>query len=253
MRPALFYNPRLLCERLAEISRQKRRRRRLRGTPAATLETGHIDSLELLQLLEAKPPRVIYDIGACYGTWTVLVKSIFPDADVHAFEPLRELRDRFAQATASLKNVTHHQIALGATPGIATMELASFLDASSLLRMTQVQTQEFNAQPAGTAEVSIERLDDYVRQNKLTKPDLIKLDVQGYELEVLRGAEECLANASAVISEVSFAEFYKDQCLFEEIVSFLAARGYRTHAFGASTKIGGRILQTDALFERNAA
>jgi hypothetical protein len=116
--------------------------------------------------------------------------------------------------------------------------------------MTKRQEVEFNTRPAGTVTVRTERLDDYVRQNAVPRPNLIKLDVQGCELQALRGAEQCLSTAGAIISEVSFAEFYKEQCLFEDVVGFLSAHGFRTSAFGASTKVAARILQTDVLFER---
>ncbi len=249
MRKELLYNPRLLCERLAEISQAKRRRRILRGTPAEKLEAGHTDSLELLQLLKGRPPRVIFDVGAFYGTWTVLAKSIFPKAEVHAFEPLEQLRGQFLDRTACLNNVTYHQIAAGATSGDKRMELANFLDSSSLLPMTEKQMSEFKTRPTGSASVRMERLDDYALKHSLPMPDLIKLDLQGYEVEALRGAMKCLSSAQAVISEVSFAEFYKGQCLFEELVGFLASCGFRTRAFGAKTKLGDRLLQTDILFE----
>src|SRR5688572_827487 len=102
MRRELLYNPRLLCERLAEISLERRRVKRLRGTPATTLCTGHVDSLELLELLRDNPPRVIYDIGAHIGTWTVLAKSVFPEAEIFAFEPLDQLREEFLRHTQRL-------------------------------------------------------------------------------------------------------------------------------------------------------
>ena len=95
MRLELIYNPRLLCERLAEISLARRRLAKLRGTVAAGLTTGHIDSLELLELLRPNPPQVIYDVGANVGTWTLLAKALYPAAQIHAFEPLSMHTEKF--------------------------------------------------------------------------------------------------------------------------------------------------------------
>jgi len=251
MRSKLLYNPRLLCERLAEISLQRRRQRRLRGTLAEKLKPGHIDSLELLELLKSKRPRIIYDIGAYIGTWTVLAKAIFPDSEVHAFEPLDQIRDDFFRTTQGLSNIHYHQIGIGAATGEMTMKVASFLDSSSFLAMTQAQIREFKVHPAGTTTVRVERLDEYVTKKSLPQPDLLKLDVQGYELETLRGAEESLASASAVISEVSFIELYKGQCLFGDLVAFLASRGFHVRALGAKSRLGVRLVQTDVLFEKS--
>ena len=75
-------------ERLARLAARRRRLGRLKGTVAEQLKVGHIDSLELLELLRRKAPTVIYDIGANVGTWTLLAKAIFPAAEIHAFEPL---------------------------------------------------------------------------------------------------------------------------------------------------------------------
>src|SRR5215472_16265103 len=89
MNPALLYNPRLLCERLAVASIRRRRMARLKRTPAGRLRLGHIDSLELLEMATAHIDiQVIYDIGANIGTWTLLAKAIIGGACVHAFEPL---------------------------------------------------------------------------------------------------------------------------------------------------------------------
>src|SRR5438477_10300390 len=83
MRPALFYNPRLLCERLAEWSVNRRRLAQLRGTVANKLRLGHIDSLELLNLLKAAPPTVIYDVVAYLANWRLLVNATFPSVAMH--------------------------------------------------------------------------------------------------------------------------------------------------------------------------
>jgi len=78
VRLSLLSNPFDLVERLAIVSKNRRRRHKLRGSPAAALDPGHIDSLELLELLEPFPPGTIYDVGANIGTWTCLAKSLFP-------------------------------------------------------------------------------------------------------------------------------------------------------------------------------
>ena len=81
MRPELFYNPLLLLERIGQWATERSRLRELRGTVAENLQTGHIDSLELLKLLRPLSPKVIYDVGANVGTWTLLAKAIFPEAE----------------------------------------------------------------------------------------------------------------------------------------------------------------------------
>jgi hypothetical protein len=87
-----------------------------------------------------------------------------------------------------------------------------------------------------------------VAREKLPTPDLLKLDVQGYELEVLRGAEATLRQTRAVLCEVSFREFYTGQPLFTEVVAYLGARGFTLHALAEGTALGAPLVQADALF-----
>ena len=249
MRLSLLYNTRDMIERLAVASRRRRRFRRLRGTPAAALSLGHIDSLELLELLQPAPPAVIYDIGANVGTWTCLAKSLFPAARIEAFEPLPQHFPKFKEWTAPWPaDVRLHACALGPVEGTATMHVMDFSDASSLLPVSAEGAREFKIHPAAEITVPVIPLDLLVAREKLLPPDLLKLDVQGYELEVLRGAEACLRTARAVLCEVSFREYYAGQPLFADVLAFLQSRGFRLHALGEGAALGAPLVQADALF-----
>ncbi len=109
----LLYNPRLLCERLAIESVRRRRLATLKGTQAAKLSSGHIDTLELLQLASPAGISVIYDIGANVGTWSLLAKSLIPDVRIEAFEPLPKHQTEFLRNFTGSADVTLHSVALG--------------------------------------------------------------------------------------------------------------------------------------------
>jgi len=253
MRPELFYNPRLLCERLAAESQRKRRRSQLRGTAAANLPDGHIDTLELLTLAREAGIAVVYDIGANVGTFSVLAKSVIPGAAIHAFEPLPEHIAEFHNRFASATDVSLHPVALGPENGPALLHVTDFSDASSLLPSTEANLLQHGVKEAAQLLLQMHRLDDFGQEHQLPRPDLLKLDVQGYELEVLRGATESLKTTKAVIAEVSFVEYYKGQCLFHDLVAFLAESGLLVRAFGVNTRTGVALSQTDVLFMRSAA
>jgi FkbM family methyltransferase len=253
VRLSLLYNPFDLVERLAVASRRRGRFRRLRGTPAARLELGHLDSLELLELLRANPPATIYDIGANVGTWTCLAKSLYPAAQVEAFEPLAQHFPKFKEWTAAWPaDVRLHACALGAEERSATMHVMDFSDASSLLALSAQGADEFKIKPAAEQSVSVVPLDVLVARERLRPPDLIKLDVQGYELAVLQGAAGCLRSARVVLCEVSFREFYSGQPLFHDVLAFLRERGFALHALGESTALGAPLVQADALFVKQS-
>ncbi len=253
MRLELLSNPLLLLERAGQVAASRLRLRRLRGTPARFLDVGHVDSLELLELLRPEAPKIIYDIGANVGTWTLLAKAVFPVAEVQAFEPLKKHVAGFKKNTDALKDVHLHQTALGPTKGNQALQIASFSDASSLLEIGARMHEQYQIQKSGEEIVPVERLDDYVLRHNLPPPDLIKLDVQGYELEVLRGGLDCLHRARAVITEVSFVEYYSKQCLFADVVEFMARQNFRLHSLGLGTALGKPLTQTDVLFRRGVS
>ena len=250
MRRALFYNPRLLCERIALESTRRRRLARLKGTPASALSLGHIDTLELLELLDPAKVKVIYDIGANVGTWTLLAKAVIPDAEIHAFEPMVEHCRAFAANTARIPGVLLHPTALGAEAKSATLHVTDFSDASSILPLADSGRSEFGVHETEQRPISISTLDHWRESHDLPPPDLIKLDVQGYEANVLKGGPECLRCATAVIVEVSFVAFYRNQSLFADIVGLLGSYGFDLHAFGMNTPLGQPLAQADALFLR---
>jgi FkbM family methyltransferase len=250
MRLELLYNPRLFCERLAEISLSRRRLSKLKRTVAGRLTTGHIDSLELLELLRTFNPRVVYDIGANVGTWTLLCKALYPEAQIHAFEPLSMHAGKFRESTKELTGVHLHEIGLGSRSEKTKMRVTDFSDASSLLPLSKTGKQQWQLRQVAETPVQIERLDDWAAARGLPAPDIIKMDVQGFELEVLRGAEHCLAKARWVLLEASFKSFYEGQCLFDELVTFLASAGFRIFAFGHGVALGNPAVQADVLFAR---
>lgn len=252
MRLELFYNPRLLCERLATESVRRRRLAGLRGTQAEGLALWHIDTLELVELARQAGISVIYDIGANVGTWSLLAKSLIPSACIHAFEPLPKHQTEFLHNFKGREDVTLHSIALGPDNAAGTLHVTDFSDASSLLQPTEASRSQFAVREVAQFPLQVFRLDDYRLDKQLPWPDLIKLDIQGYELEALRGGPECLRSAKAIVAEVSFVEYYERQCLFHGLVTYLAEFGFFTRAFGINTPTGRPLGHTDVLFMRGA-
>jgi FkbM family methyltransferase len=250
MRFELLYNPRLFCERLAAASLRQRRLAKLRKTMAAELLTGHIDSLELIEIAQPLGINSVYDIGANVGTWALLAKSLLPNASIDGFEPLTSHQERFLKNFKGVEGVALHRVALGAENGVGSLHVTDFSDASSLLPLAEASNSQFGLTEVNLVPTEVRKLDDFRKEFGLPRPDLIKLDVQGYELEVLKGARECLRTTKAVICEVSFLEYYQGQCSFHRLVAFLADYGLYVNAFGVNTPTGRTVHQTDVLFTR---
>jgi len=187
-------------------------------------------------------PRQIVDVGAFKGTWTVECLQVCPDARYLLIDPLPSNRAALLDLQSQHANVTAWFGAAGAKDG--ELVIHSHADQSSPLVAVE---PGWRAKESIT--VPVRTIDSFVTSGEIAPPQFIKADVQGYELEVLRGASSALTTADAVLLEVSFRELYKGQPLAHELIAFLGDRGFRiadvcTYAQGA----GGDLEQSDLLF-----
>lgn len=250
MRAALFYNPQILFERLSQQFTKRQRMRRLRGTCATRLTPDHIDSLELIEHAANAGARVFYDVGANVGTWTLLCRALVPDSTIIAFEPMEEHLLEFGKNTKELNRVSLFPFALGATEETRMFYPTSFSDASGFLPLNDEGRQLWCIQNETPRVMEVQTLDAVIATKSLPPPDLIKLDVQGFELEVLKGASNNLKHARWVLTEVSFKPFYDGQVLFSELAGFLSQRGFEVYAMGQSMRACQPLTQVDVLFVR---
>ncbi len=226
------------------LSSQGMWRRGLRLKIAATIEH---DRLPL-----RRDYTSVIDVGANRGQFALYARVRFPDADVYSLEPLRHPREQLANLFADDPRVHVIAAAAGATAGTARINVSRADDSSSLLPVTSLQTERFpGTETVDSEEVAIRTLDEVFESIELAKPVLLKLDVQGFELEALRGAEKLLGRVDTVITECSFVPFYEGQALFGEILQFLAPHGFHVVGGQISSEYEQRWEQGDFVFERS--
>lgn len=177
-------------------------------------------------LEELEGPYVFMDVGARWGpqdSW----RALSPPVQIVAFEPDEAECRRLADAETG--QVRYEPVALGATSGPATLYVTRDPACSSLYppdeRAIAAHPSLSVATLASTQTVQLRRLDVWCADERLNV-DALKLDVQGAELDVLRGAEEQLRHIVMVESEVVFNPMYRDQPLFGDVDQFLRARGF---------------------------
>lgn len=171
----------------------------------------------------------------------------WPQARLICFEPLPEPRAKLVRVTRV--RAEFHACTLGAAPGTGQTHLASRADSSSLLALGARQKSIFGMDESGTLPVPIQRPDSIVTP-PLARPSLLKLDVQGFELQVLEGATSLLPEIDAVYVEVSYIEPYEGQALHREIERFLEQVGYRLDGRFNPHLHQGQPVQADLLFRR---
>jgi FkbM family methyltransferase len=206
-------------------------------------------------LLAQRRFALVIDVGANRGQFSLAVRHFQPEAQIVAFEPLAQAAAVYRSVFSADTRVEFHQCAIGRQRGHALMQVSRHEDSSSVLPIADLMPTLYRGtETARTETVAIASLADFVAQRSLRRPALLKIDVQGYELEVLKSAEDFLPYFDCVYVETSFVVFYEGQPLTDEVIDFLHARGFRlcgVHNLAHHPRTG-TALQADFLFEKRA-
>lgn len=191
-------------------------------------------------------PQFVVDIGAYHGDWTREFKKIYPAAEVLMLDAQERKRAVLERLCADIGDTARCQIALlGATSG-AKVNFAEMETGSSVY-------EELSSVDRTTIEKTVVSLDDLLKDGK-HPVDLLKLDVQGYELEVLHGATQAMKQAQFVLLEVSVLPYNKGAPLIGDVIQFMSEHQFRIFDFSGQTRrSNGFLQQTDILFAREGS
>lgn len=196
--------------------------------------------------------RTILDGGANAGQFARAATETYPEARVVAFEALPEVAEVLRANLHDRAQVRIVQCALGNREGEMTFYRNAYSLASSALPLDATQAAGFpELRQQEALSVPVARLDTLLADETLAGPVLLKLDLQGYELEALRGAPKTLAKTDYVLLETAFKPVYQDEPLFSELYAFMQEQGFRfLRPIDFLTDADGVIVQMDALFAR---
>jgi FkbM family methyltransferase len=190
--------------------------------------------------------KTVIDVGAALGDWSRECAKSFPLAAYVLVEPLDEFGPSVQAAATDVGGVAV-AAAAGRNSGTTTIHVHRDLVGSSLLR-----EREGTSVDGTPRQVTLTTLDELVETLGLESPFLIKLDVQGAELDVLAGGGRALADTQALIVEVSFFSFYFDGSPFEEVIAIARAAGFVVFDIENLSRrpLDGALAQADVVFVR---
>ena len=200
--------------------------------------------------------RTVIDVGAHQGEFSSAIRALLPDARIYAFEPLPDCCKILSQRLGSNGHGQTFPVAIGRRAGNVTIWRCGYPKSSSVLLMTELHKTSFPWTAENTPlTVEMNSLDGFDGQLRLAARVLLKIDVQGYEAEVLRGAKNLLEKIDFVLLEISFRQLYEGQASFKEIYDLLKNAGfsYSGNLEQLLSPLDGSVLQADAFFVRRAS
>lgn len=194
-------------------------------------------------------PAFVVDVGACQGDWACLVHRAFPDCQVLMVEPQPRHHEQLRGMVASAADRLRLEPVLLGPPGMDAADFHVMDDGAGGTGSSVLP--ELSSVPRHAIRLPVVTLDDVLLRTGGRQVDLLKLDVQGFELEVLKGATLTLQTTPHVLLEVSVVHYNAGGPLFHEVVAWMLERGFQVaEVFDISRDRSDRLVQIDLLFSR---
>jgi FkbM family methyltransferase len=204
--------------------------------------------------LEPYDFKDIIDIGANEGLFAQKILTLFPNAKVHCFEPINSVFEQLKANLSSKVNVRCYNYGLGESEKSVEIFKNEYSPSSSLLPMLDLHKENFEfAVDVVPDKIEVRTLDSFFL-TPFSKPLLVKIDVQGYEMFVLKGGNNVILQTDVIIIETTFRPLYEDQPLFHDIYQYLIDRGfvYAGNVEQLTSPKDNSILQADAVFVKSS-
>ena len=179
--------------------------------------------------IDGSATPLLFDVGANIGEWTMSSLRAFPTAKIVAFEPSEAHRTAFGQVVSGNHSVILEPLALAAERSVAT--LYKDMSISGLASLTKRDLSHVGIDMNMTEQVATETLDLYLEDHRvLGVVDYLKIDVEGHELDVLKGAAKALSSGRIRIVQFEFGGTSIDtRTYFKDFFNLLTAHGFRIY------------------------
>ena len=187
-------------------------------------------------------PGFTVDIGAYVGEWTEQFLEIFPGKKVLMIEAQKSKKPFLEEVSQKYKGIHFLNDLLSAVDG----NLVSFFENETASHVEPLNENK----PAGNKNYTTKTLDTVIEKNNYPWPDFIKLDVQGHELEILKGADKCMKNCEVCLLEVTFLDLYSGDPLIVEALNFMDNKGFQAYDISQLMRrpLDKALYQADVFF-----
>jgi len=210
----------------------------------------HIEKvIELSRFFNLEPSNAIIDIGGADGVIATKLAIAFPNATVYTYEPIVETYQILKNNVAFYSNIISVNKGLGVTSGEFVINMANRITSSSLLQIEERITDNYfaeNLKKQNEVKVIISLLDEELPQDIFI--NIIKIDVQGYELEVLKGSVNTLKRTSIIVLEMQNHELYVNAPKYYVLDEFLRQNGFCLYDIVPSIRRSKKLYEWDSIY-----
>ena len=193
-------------------------------------------------------PATAIDIGAYHGEWTKLFKSVFPETKVLMLEAQSSKSPILESVCKEIPNGVDYEIALLGEKDGEKVTFTEMETGSSVLEESSSFTRNYTEKELVTLDSIVSHYPDFKTL------DFLKLDVQGYELNVLKGASNLLKRTELVYMETSLIPVNKGCPLIADVIQFMTENNFRLLDFCSQIRRKDGVLwQTDLLFVNSSS
>lgn len=192
------------------------------------------------------PIRTVFDVGANVGRKARQYRKLFPEASIYCFEPVPATHQQLQRWASRQRGVHTFNVALGSRHG-ATHIFCNQIHSGGSTLLTPHADRGDEYLPA---TVQVETLDRMARHLDVQDQVFVKIDVEGFDLEVIRGGMQLLSRAAAVIVEIALPEAPSELPSFGQFMQVLSGLGYLYRGNLAHGFVEGKARMADAVFIR---
>ena len=200
-------------------------------------------------IIKKKNP-IIFDVGAHEGESIDRFKNLFQNPIIHSFEPQSKIFEKLMNKKKNDKDLVLNNFALGSKEGNQEIFVNSNTAASSYLNIDNKDKFFKSLKTIQKEQTRIDTFDNYFNKIKVNYIDLVKIDVQGLEKEVLKGAHNSLNKVLLIEIEIIFVNLYEKHSSFYQIENILKNYNFELYSLSSISlnKQNDRIRNLDALY-----